>query len=236
MNCRRSLIRTFLIVICAVLLDHCASDRQVQLPGTLPDGRVRLPNGWLLSPAGKHVSVGELPLNMVATPDERYLLVTNDGTKDQTLSVVDIPSWKVIQSVPLRTSWLGLRMYDRGHRFLLSGGNDNRVDMYSFEQGHATLSDSIVLGAPWPAERISVTGIDVDDPSGTAYVASKDNASLYSINLHTKKVLVRIQLAAAPYTCLISAARPVLYVSLWGGSAVTVVDRASTSSFRTVRT
>src|SRR5882762_10480761 len=48
-------------------------------PGAMPDGSTMLPNGWRLSPAGKHLKVGDLPLNILQTPDSRYLIVTNNG-------------------------------------------------------------------------------------------------------------------------------------------------------------
>ncbi len=41
-------------------------------PGAMQDGSTMLPNGWRLSPAGKHLKVGDLPLNVVQTPDSRY--------------------------------------------------------------------------------------------------------------------------------------------------------------------
>src|ERR1700733_10142619 len=47
-------------------------------PGVMADGSTMLPNGWRLSPAGKHLKVGDLPLNVLQTPDSRYLIVTNN--------------------------------------------------------------------------------------------------------------------------------------------------------------
>ena len=50
-------------------------------PGAMSDGTTLLPNGWRLAPAGRHVTVGDLPLNILQTPDSRYLIVTNNGTR-----------------------------------------------------------------------------------------------------------------------------------------------------------
>ncbi len=212
----------FLLISAAAL--NCGGNRELSLPGKLPDGRVRLPNGWYLSPAGSHVPVGELPLNMALTPDGRYLLVTNNGTREQSISIIDCASWKTVQTLPVAKSWLGIRLFDHGTRFILSGGNDNRVDLYSFEAGRASRVDSILLGRPWPKERISVAGLDVDDSARVVYVVTKENNSLYVLDLATRTTTVRMQLPAVPYTCLLSHARDRLYVSLWGGSAVAVID------------
>jgi len=49
------------------------------LPGILTDGTTLLPNGWRLQPAGKHLKIGDMPLNLMQTPDSKYLIVTNNG-------------------------------------------------------------------------------------------------------------------------------------------------------------
>ncbi len=48
-------------------------------PGHLSDGSTLLPNGWRVAPAGRSLYVGDLPLNVVQSPDSRYLVVTNNG-------------------------------------------------------------------------------------------------------------------------------------------------------------
>src|SRR5262245_17094036 len=47
------------------------------VPGQTADGRVRLPNGWFLSPAGKQVKVGDFPLGLAISPDGRTAAVTH---------------------------------------------------------------------------------------------------------------------------------------------------------------
>lgn len=204
---------------------NCTGTSSRVLPGRMSDDRVLLPNGWMLSPAGRSLQVGELPLNMDLTPDGRFLVVTNNGTRDQTLSVIDVKRWSVVQTIPLRKAWLGLRFIENGARIVVSGGNDNRVEIYDFHDGRASLSDSIVLGLPWPEQKIWVAGLDVDDPNHKAYVTGKESDSLYVLDLHTRKIVNRIPAPGTPYTCLLSHAAPFLYVSLWGNSSVALFDR-----------
>ena len=40
-------------------------------------------------PAGRHLQAGDFPLSMTATPDRRYLIVSNNGWSKPTLTVVD---------------------------------------------------------------------------------------------------------------------------------------------------
>ena len=60
-----------------------------------------MPNGWRIAPAGRHVTVGDLPLNIVQSADSRYLVVTNNGLDKPTLSVVDVASWSVKNTVTI---------------------------------------------------------------------------------------------------------------------------------------
>ncbi len=196
-------------------------------PGRLADGRFLLPNGWSLSPAGEQVPVGELPLNMVATPDERYVIVTCNGTKDQSLSVIQTDGWKIVQNLPISKSWLGLALTAGGKKVVVSGGNDNRILLYRFQEGVLTLEDSIALGAPRPEQRLWTAGLAVARDGDRVFVAGRESDSLYVVSLVSRLVTHRIPLPAKPYTCLLSRDGRRLFVSLWGGSSVAVFDAAS---------
>ena len=76
-------------------MEHLAHGRPIggcpaALPGAMADGTTLLPNGWRIQPAGKHVRVGDLPLNLIQTPDSRYLIVTSNGLARPSFSVIDI--------------------------------------------------------------------------------------------------------------------------------------------------
>ena len=48
-----------------------------------------LPNGWRISPVGQHFTVGDLPMNLVVTPDGDHVIVTNNGYSQPNLVVYD---------------------------------------------------------------------------------------------------------------------------------------------------
>lgn len=213
----------------------CASTLSPILPGKLSDGRVRLPNGWFLSPAGAQVEVGELPLNLAVTPDERYVICTDNGTAVQDLSVVDVNTWSVVQKVPVAKAWVGLRLFDSGRRLLVSGGNDNRVDIYAFDSGTLRLVDSLIIAPPRPSAVVWVGGVDIDEKEGIVYAAGKEDRTLHMLRLSDRKLIRNLPLPATPYTCLVSLAHPYVFVSLWGGSGVAFVDRRSGQIDRIVK-
>jgi hypothetical protein len=51
--------------------------------------KVRLPNGWSLTPAGQSIPLSsDFPLNMAVSPDGHYLAVTNNGHGKQTIDLI----------------------------------------------------------------------------------------------------------------------------------------------------
>ena len=82
--------------------------------------------------------------------------------------------------------------------------------------------DSLVLGAAWPT-KISPTGITLDHQEQNVYVTTREDSSLYKINLESRE-MKRLFLGHEAFTCLFSADGAELYVSLWGGSSIAVVD------------
>ena len=222
------------ILLMLVLVPACSSHHDMILPGRLDDGRVRLPNGWYLSPAGSSIDVGELPLNMDVSPDQRWLIVTNNGTRNHSISIIALPDWKVVQSVPVPKAWLGIRFFDQGHRFVVSGGNDNMARIFAFAGGHATQTDSITFGELYPAEKIWLAGCDVDEGSGLLYVVGKENRMLYSADLKRHTPHRSLLLPAIPYSVRVSRTSPYIYVSLWGGSAIALVNGRTMSIEATI--
>ncbi len=216
-------------VAVSALLGGCGGSKSVLLPGRLPDGTVRLPNGWMLSPAGTEIdSLDELPLGMDISPDEKYVITTNNGNGRQSISIVDAQAHKVVQTIPLKKSWLGIKFFADGRRFLVSGGYDNRIWIYDFADGAATLADSIVLGEPYDARHqernLAVAGFDVDTQHERLFVACRESNYLFVVDIKSRAIIKRIDLEYPAYTCLVSKKQEYIYVSIWGRSSVAFVD------------
>jgi YVTN family beta-propeller protein len=188
--------------------------------------KVLLPNGWSLTSAGHSLPLGDLPLNIAVSSSRRYLAVTNNGQSTQTLQLIDAVKEQVLDSVIIPKSWLGLT-FSANEKFLYaSGGNDNRILKYAVAPAARpalVLVDSILLGKPWP-EKISPTGIAIDDRRQLLYVVTKDNNSLYIIDLATKSVLRRLDLGGEAYTCLLSRDGRQLYITCWGCDRLLTFD------------
>ena len=187
---------------------------------------VLLPNGWKLSPAGRYLPLGDLPLNIAVSKSKKLMAVTNNGQSVQSIQLINPATEKVLDNVIVPKSWYGLK-FSANEKFLYaSGGNDNWILKYAVVKSKLVLNDSISLGKKWP-NKISPAGIDIDDAAQLLYVVTKDNNSLYIVDLVTKKIAFQLQLEEASYSCLLSNNKKELYISLWGGKKVLVYDIAS---------
>jgi DNA-binding beta-propeller fold protein YncE len=196
---------------------------QNNLQKELQKKTVTLPNGWKLSPAGRSLPLGDLPLNIAVSRSQRLIAVTNNGQSVQSIQLINTKTEKVLDNIIISKSWYGLA-FSADERFLYaSGGNDNWILQYALTGDKLRLYDSIKLGNKWP-ESISPAGIVLDDVSKSMYVVTKENNSLYRIDLSKKQVLSRDSLDAEAYACLISPNKMELYISLWGGDKVLVYD------------
>ena len=195
-------------------------------PGAAPTGRILLPNGWSLSPAGTGpvVPLGDLPLNMQLTRSGQLLAVTNNGQSKQSIQLIDPRAGRLLDEAPVRKSWYGLKFSANGRRLYASGGNDNLVLAYRIAQGKFAGADTLRLGAAWPKEKISPTGLDLDETRQRLYVVTKEDNSLYVVDLSTGTVISKLALGHEAYGCLLAPDKKMLYITLWGGDKLALYD------------
>src|ERR1700754_462750 len=91
---------------------------------------VQLPNGWSLTPVGKCLPLGDLPLNIAVSPTKKYMAVTNNGQSTQSIQLIDVKKEKISDSTDIAKSWLGLKFSADEKYLYASGGNDNRILKY----------------------------------------------------------------------------------------------------------
>ena len=162
-------------------------------PKKLTSEKITLPNGWILSPAGHGYLLGDLPLNMAVSSSKKLMAVTNNGQSTQSIQLIDVNSEKILDNIKVAKSWFGLK-FSADEKFLYaSGGNDNWIMKYAIKNNKLLIRILLKLGEKWP-EKISPAGIDIDDKRNLLYVVTKENNSLYIVDLNTKKIIDKYQL------------------------------------------
>ncbi len=186
--------------------------------------RVKLSNGWSLTPIGKNLKLQDLPLNLVVSPSKKYLAVTNNGQSTQSITLIDAATETVLDDKIIEKSWLGLAFSPDEKYLYASAGNDNKINIYKIENNQLQKDGEIVLDKPWPV-KVSPAGLCATE--NYIFVVAKDNNTLYQLDVASKSILKKIPLTAEAYTCILSPDKNLLYISLWGGAKVLIYDIAA---------
>lgn len=214
--------------LCTVALLLIAGYGWTQDLNLLERNRVKLPNGWSLTPVGKSLPLGDLPLNIAVSKSHRYAAVTNNGQSTQTIQLLDAKNDKELDNVVISKAWGGLVFSDDEKSLYASGGDNNWIVRYAISNDKLVASDTIRLGDAWSKQKnavsISPTGLALNDQKGILYVVTKEDNSLYLIDLKTNTIQQKVGLGADAYTCLLNADRSKLYISIWGGDKVAIFD------------
>jgi YVTN family beta-propeller protein len=221
------------LALCSIL----GLTASAQLPGKMAtSAQVMLPNGWKISPAGRSMTLGDLPLNMQLSASGKFLAVTNNGQSTQSVQLIDPRTEKMLDQQVLTKSWYGLAFSRDEKNLYVSGGNDNLILKYRLQGTKLGVADTITLGASWPKEKICPTGLAVNKSNSRLYAVTKEDSALYIIDPLSKKVVKRMALPAIAYSCLLSPDERSLYVSLFGGHEVAVVDVQSATIRKMIQT
>jgi len=203
-------------------------------PGVLGSGITQLPNGWRIAPAGRHSPIGDLPLNMVWSPNGRYLIVTNNGWSRPALTVFDATNFYIKSTAPVDHAWLGLAWHPDGKRLFSSGAAQNVVNEFVWNGEVLKQGTQMTLGAPVLRPTFEtlqnagfIGGIAVTPDGRSLFAVHVLGTAVSMIDLSTGKVARTAQLAAEPYSALASADGRLLFVSLWGGAKVLAFDATS---------
>lgn len=217
-----------LLIGCGVFLYGHSQNK-----GTRTIHRVVLPNGWSLTPVGSSRPLGDLPLNIAISSSGKYAAVTNNGESTQTIQLFDTHADKQLDSIIVPKLWMGLVFSQDEKRLYASGGNDNWVLEYTICNGKLNSTDTFKLGAPWP-NKISVTGIAVNNIKGVLYAVTQKDNSLYVIDMPTHHITQKLPLGGEGYTCLLSKDKSKLYISVWGGEKILVYDCETKDFIRSI--
>src|SRR6201995_590527 len=115
-----------------LLLLAATSTAFSQIPGkNEKTGQVLLPNGWKLSPAGRSLQLGDLPLNIQLSASGKLLAVTNNGQSTQSIQLIDPKNEKLLDDKVIGKAWYGLAFSADEKKLYASGGNDNWILAYN---------------------------------------------------------------------------------------------------------
>jgi len=224
-------------VLCIALVLFTGLKVHAQTPGKIKQtGQVLLPNGWKLSPAGRSVPTGDLPLNIQLSKSGELLAVTNNGQSTQSVQLFDPKTERLLDEKVLAKSWYGLAFsYDEQHLYV-SGGYDNWILDFNVQGNKLGKADTIRLAVPFPKGKVCPTGMVATKSNKRLYAVTKEDSSLYVIDPVEHSIVKKIQLPGMAYSCVLTPDEKHLYISLWGLARVAVYNTATGSITHTINT
>src|SRR6185437_1463748 len=186
--------------------------------------RITLFNGWSLTPVGKSLPLEDMPLNIAVSPSAKYVAITNNGDGKQSITLIDAKNDKILDNHEIRNALIGLKFSNDNKHLYVYGGYNDSISIFDISNNKLIKKGSIVLGKPWPKDKIGISGIDVDNARERIYAVTKEDNSLYVCDVKNKTIVKKIPLDAEAYTCLLSPDKKMLYISLWGGGKVVIFD------------
>jgi YVTN family beta-propeller protein len=190
-------------------------------PGLQPNAHL-LFNGWGVTPAGEHAPMSDLALKLVVAPDGKRLLAAHGGFNQHGLTVFDIASRKQTQFLQLSRSWNGLVFSRDGKQCFVSGGGSGQVHVFNYADGTAAFDRSVKPDSE--AEEVFLAGMAVHPGTGKLYVCNEANDEVWVLDPKSLALERSIRVGQHPHTCVLGADHQHLYVSNWGGRAVSIVD------------
>jgi DNA-binding beta-propeller fold protein YncE len=173
------------------------------LPGLHKDGFVQLPNQWKLSPVGRQIEVGDLPVNIQLHPTGQFAAVLHCGMRDHEVVILDLnpARRKVVSRTAVDQAFYGLAFSRDGRQVYASGGEFDVVHVWDFDKGllhnHRTIDVSAGL-------RTVPSGVTLDPAGKELFVAGLWADAVVRVPLDNpeNKVVIRLagveRKAAAP--------------------------------------
>ncbi len=95
------------------------------------DGRIHIPTGQTVSPAGSHVEVSDRPLGMIKSADGGLLaVVTGSNFGQRSLHIIDLTTKALKQTISIGNSFVGVDFSPAGDRIYVGGGASNEVKFF----------------------------------------------------------------------------------------------------------
>jgi YVTN family beta-propeller protein len=219
-------LKVYIIILSSlIILTGCTSResiKDIKLPGKT-ENYTLLPNGWKLTPAGENIGIGELPMNLIFTKNEKYAITSNSGMGDNSLSVIDLIKNIEIQRLVIDKTWRGLCFNKDESILFVSGGNNDIVYCYSFSDGKLDLKDSLNLRTG-DDNLISVTGLTYWPEKDYLIAVSMRSNSIYIFDIKKNYLIKKLSPGSECFDVILDHQEKYAYVSLWGGAKIAKVN------------
>jgi YVTN family beta-propeller protein len=188
-------------------------------------GETILPNGRIITPTGRQITVAPHPFGLTLSPDGKTIITANSGTGPFSISIINdynstaltvkqIPETLNPEKGLLEATFMGLAISPDNQKVYVAGGQQNRI--YIFD-----LNTNKKLGEINGSK--SFDGTDYSDGYIGDMVLSKDGSRLYAvdqigfrmmvIDTRTNQVIHNVKTGRYPFGIALSPDEKTVYVA-----------------------
>ena len=231
-------------VLIGIVVAACATaQQQPPVRGAAPlranvlldGGQVVLPNGWKLSPAGRHTKLpGDMPMRMLFAPGSKELLVSTGGFNEHGISILDAATGHLRHNVQVPRTFVGMCLDHAGKTVYLSGGQTQNVRddnfgppirRFAFQGGKLSEQHPIEIEG-LDRKKAFIGGLAMSR-DGVLFAANLNEDLVYRLDPATGKVTASAKVGYRPCAIALSADEKTLAVANWGGESVSLLDPAT---------
>jgi len=218
-------------------------------PGEIGPAFGQTQNGRVLTPAGRLTTLGNFPTGGALSPDGRFYWAANSGHGRNSISVVDVATGAVAQTLSLPGAYVGVAFAPDGRTAYVSGaatgeatpdppvmgGAGDEIHTFAIDAaGRASETGLIALSPPQggrarttdtllPTQKAFPEGLDVS-PDGTKLVVALNQADSVAI-VDTKTRAVRyVSVGSYPFSAQVDRGSQRAFVTNELPGTVTVID------------
>jgi YVTN family beta-propeller protein len=230
-----------------LLLLTAAAGLAQQAPRLLPDQGYHLPNGWRITPAGKHVVTPDYVLNLTTAPADNQLIALHSGYNPHGLLVIDPKNVEITQRSPLKSAWFGMAWAPDGKTLYISGGNaesrqnPTAAPVYGYSYAAGKLSDQPVkqFQHRLPQNEIYWSGLAHHPTQPVLYAANRHTkpvrGHVVAFDTRSGERLFELPTEIHPYDLVLDPSGATLYVSNWASESISVFDTATRKVKATIK-
>ncbi len=193
-------------------------------PGLQASGEILLPNQWSLNPVGPQLELGDFPVSMVLHPSQPYAAILHAGHGTHEIVIVETKTRTIVSRVSLMQTFTGICFDRAGKRVYASGAEEEIVHSFAFADGY--LGDHQKIKVVDPKTRFVVSGLCASPDDKVLYVCGAWGGKVAIVPLggSTPATIIETGENTYPYFVTANADGSRLFVSLWGGAAVVLID------------
>src|SRR5262249_2251919 len=149
----------------------------------------------------------------------QWLAILHAGFGEHEIIIMDLKTQKKRSRVLLDQCFVGLCFSADGKRLFASGGEQEVVHAFDFDDGLLSAHKKLVVATR--TEKFIVAGLAVDRAGKRLFAAGTWGDAVAVIPLAAPQKVVKIDLGkeSYPYTCLTDASGQRVFISLWNKAA-----------------